>query len=87
MRASVIAGVDTPPVLEAFRRDAVSRHGFAGDGQSMGFVADQDISIGTTQQAGLNSRGFKGCILTHQEKRIQRFHEKLNDIILGGPTS
>lgn len=53
-----------------------SRH---GDGRSLGAVADQDLSIGTSQQLGLRSRGFTGCVLTHQEKRIQRFHELLDD--------
>jgi len=38
---------------------------------------------GTTQQQGLNSRGFKGCFLPNQEKRVQRFHELLNDMVLG----
>jgi hypothetical protein len=60
---------------------AENRHSVYGDGQSVGFVADQDLSIGTSQQQGLNSRGFKGCILTHQEKRVQRFHELLNDYV------
>ena len=35
----------------------------------------------TSQQQGLNSRGFNGCMLTHQEKRVQRFHELLNDYV------
>ena len=39
-------------------------------------------TIGTSQQQGLNSRGFKGCILPGQEKRVQRFHERLNDFVL-----
>ena len=47
----------------------------------VGYVADQDLSIGTSQQQGLNSRGFNGCMLTHQEKRVQRFHELLNDYV------
>lgn len=62
---------------------AEHRHSVHGDGQSLGFVADQDVSIGTSQQKGLNSRGFKGCILTYQEKRIQRFHELLDDYVYG----
>ena len=84
-----VEGMETvvTPVGELpLRHDAEARHSVYGDGQSLGFVADQDLSLGTTQQQGLNSRGFKGCILTHQEKRIQRFHELLNDIVLGGPT-
>lgn len=69
------------PIGEIERKhDAVARHSVYGDGVSVGYVADQDLSIGTTQQQGLNSRGFDGCILTYQEKRIQRFHELLNDV-------
>ena len=62
---------------------AEHRHSVYGDGQSLGYVADQDLSIGTSQQQGLNSRGFKGCILPRQEKRVQRFHELLNDMVCG----
>ncbi|WP_321390496.1 aromatic ring-hydroxylating dioxygenase subunit alpha [Emcibacter sp.] len=46
---------------------------------SLGFVADQDMSIAVGQQQGLHSAGYKGGMLTNQEKRIQRFHEMLND--------
>ena len=67
----------------ALQHDALARHSVYGDGVSVGYVADQDLSIGTTQQQGLNSRGFKGCILPGQEKRVQRFHELLNDFVKG----
>ena len=80
-----VAGMDTveTPVGPApLRHDAVRHHSAWGDGASLGFVADQDLSIGTTQQQGLNSRGFKGCLLPGQEKRVQRFHELLNDTVL-----
>ena len=60
---------------------AEHRHSVYGDGRSLGFVADQDLSIGTSQQQGLNSRGFMGCRLTNQEKRVQRFHELLDDYV------
>ena len=73
----------TPVGTVPFKQDALQRHSTYGDGVSLGFVADQDLSIGTTQQQGLNSRGFKGCILPGQEKRIQRFHELLNDYVKG----
>jgi phenylpropionate dioxygenase-like ring-hydroxylating dioxygenase large terminal subunit len=76
--------VQTPIGPLPFAQDAVHRHSKYGDGVSLGAVADQDLSIGTTQQQGLNSRGFKGCFLSGQEKRVQRFHELLNDIILAG---
>jgi len=73
--------VETPIGSVRLEHDAVVRHSVYGDGVSLGFVADQDLSIGTTQQQGLNSRGFKGCHLSFQEKRIQRFHELLNDYV------
>ncbi len=73
--------VETPIGPVRLEHDAVVRHSVYGDGVSLGFVADQDLSIGTTQQQGLNSRGFKGCHLSFQEKRIQRFHELLNDYV------
>jgi phenylpropionate dioxygenase-like ring-hydroxylating dioxygenase large terminal subunit len=75
--------IETPVGPAPFRHDAIARHSVYGDGQSVGFVADQDLSIGTSQQQGLNSRGFKGCILPNQEKRVQRFHELLNDMVAG----
>jgi len=78
--------VVTPIGPAPLARDAVQYHTRYGDGVTLGFIADQDLSIGTSQQQGLNSRGFKGCILPRQEKRIQRFHELLNDMVLGRPT-
>ncbi len=75
--------VETPSGPVPLKHDAIVRHSVYGDGVSLGFVADQDLSIGTSQQQGLNSRGFKGCILTNQEKRVQRFHELLNDYVEG----
>ncbi len=54
--------------------------------QQVGIAGIGSERVGTTQQQGLNSRGFKGCILPDQEKRIQRFHELLNDYVAGkGP--
>ncbi len=73
--------VETPIGPVPLRHDAIVRHSAYGDGVSLGYVADQDLSIGTSQQQGLNSRGFKGCILSNQEKRVQRFHELLNDYV------
>jgi len=75
--------VVTPVGEASLEHDAIARHSVYGDGVSLGFVADQDLSIGTSQQQGLNSRGFKGCILPGQEKRVQRFHELLNDMVQG----
>lgn len=51
--------------------------------QSLGFVADQDLSIAVGQQQGLHSQGYTGGYLTEQEKRVQLFHEILNDYIEG----
>ncbi len=75
--------IETPVGLAPFHHDAIARHSVYGDGQSVGHVADQDLSIGTSQQQGLNSRGFKGFILPNQEKRVQRFHELLTDMVAG----
>lgn len=47
--------------------------------KSLGVTADQDIGITTVQQRGLNSAGFQGFYLSHQERRVQHFHEVLND--------
>jgi phenylpropionate dioxygenase-like ring-hydroxylating dioxygenase large terminal subunit len=49
--------------------------------KSLGFVADQDMSIAVGQQQGLHSQGYEGGELSGQEKRIQRFHELLNDAL------
>jgi phenylpropionate dioxygenase-like ring-hydroxylating dioxygenase large terminal subunit len=51
--------------------------------RTLGSVADQDLSICSGQQRGLRSRGYNGGYLSYQEKRIQRFHELLNDLIQG----
>ena len=75
--------IETPVGVAPLRHDAIHRHSVYGDGVSVGYVADQDLSIGTTQQQGLNSRGFKGFHLPNQEKRVQRFHELLSDCVAG----
>ena len=49
----------------------------------LGPVAEQDLSIAEGQQLGLHSRGYWGGLLPNQEKRVQRFHEILNDYIEG----
>lgn len=50
---------------------------------SMGFVADQDLSVAIAQQRGLHSRGYKDSYLTGQEDRVRRLHEVINDYIEG----
>ncbi len=47
--------------------------------ETLGYVADQDMTIAVGQQQGLHSMGYKGGYISGQEKRIQRFHELLND--------
>jgi phenylpropionate dioxygenase-like ring-hydroxylating dioxygenase large terminal subunit len=49
--------------------------------KSLGVTADQDLSIAAVQQAGLHSAGFRGFYLSHQERRVQAFHEALNDFV------
>ncbi len=49
--------------------------------RSLGYVADQDMSIAVGQQQGLHSHGYDGAHLSGQEKRIQRFHELLDDFL------
>ena len=48
--------------------------------KTLGDVADQDMSVAIGQQQGLHSRGYTGGILPNQEKRVQAFHEMLNDM-------
>ncbi|GAB3114076.1 aromatic ring-hydroxylating oxygenase subunit alpha [Pseudomaricurvus hydrocarbonicus] len=47
--------------------------------KSLGRTADEDLSIAKMQQEGLSSSGFQGFNMAHQERRVQRFHEVLND--------
>ena len=49
--------------------------------RSLGRTADQDLSIAAIQQLGLNSAGFHEFYLCHQERRVQRFHEVLDDYL------
>lgn len=76
-RDSVDGPTGTVPFEKAER--IVCRHG----DRTLGAVADQDLSVAVSQQLGLHSRGFEGGYLADQEKRVQRFHEILNDHIEG----
>lgn len=49
--------------------------------KTMGRTTDQDLSIAQNQQQGLGSEGYLGVNLVHQERRMQYFHEVLNDYI------
>jgi hypothetical protein len=75
--------VDTPvgrlPFVTA-EKDA-----FVHGDKTTGAVADQDLSVAVSQQQGIHSKGYTGGMLTGQEKRIQRFHEMLNDMV--GPVA
>lgn len=51
--------------------------------KSMGFVADQDLSIAVAQQKGFHSRGYGDSYLARQEDRVRRYHEVINDYISG----
>lgn len=50
---------------------------------SIGFVADQDLSVAIAQQKGLHSRGYTDAYLSGQEDRVRRLHEVINDYIEG----
>jgi phenylpropionate dioxygenase-like ring-hydroxylating dioxygenase large terminal subunit len=77
-----IAGRDTidgPLGLAPFR--PAEREQVIYGARTLGAVADQDLSIAVAQQRGLRSRGWGGGYLSYQEKRVQRFHELLNDYL------
>jgi len=73
--------VETPvglaPVAPA--KHEVFKHG----DKSIGFVADQDLSVAIAQQRGLHSRGYTDSYLAGQESRVRRYHEVINDYIAG----
>ncbi len=71
--------VDTPVGRLPFR--VAERQRFPHGEHTVGAVADQDLSVAVSQQQGIHSKGYTGGLLTGQEKRIQRFHELLNDIM------
>jgi phenylpropionate dioxygenase-like ring-hydroxylating dioxygenase large terminal subunit len=71
--------VDTPIGRLPFR--PAERQRIAHGAGTLGAVADQDLSVSESQQLGLRSRGYTGGLLTGQEKRVQRFHEMLNDLL------
>ncbi len=62
--------------------DAVHEHVRYGE-KTLGTTADQDLSIAEMQQKGLGSTGFQGFWMPHQERRVQAFHEYLNDAMGG----
>lgn len=60
--------------------DAAHEHIRYGE-KTLGTTADQDLSIAEIQQRGLNSAGYQGYWLAGQERRVQTFHERLNDLM------
>lgn len=73
--------VETPvgiAPVEPAKHD-VFKHG----DKSIGFVADQDLSVAIAQQRGLHSRGYTDSYLAGQESRVRRYHEVINDYIAG----
>lgn len=48
---------------------------------SCGSAIDQDVAIWSTQQAGLQSRGYRGDYMPAQENRIRFFHDTINRYI------
>ncbi|MDB4491034.1 aromatic ring-hydroxylating dioxygenase subunit alpha [Luminiphilus sp.] len=60
--------------------DAMHEHVRYGE-KTLGTTADQDLSIAEMQQQGLASAGFQGYWLPDQERRVQAFHEYLNDLM------
>ena len=51
--------------------------------ESMGVLIDQDMGVTKGQQLGFRSRGYKGVYLSHQEFRIRRYHEVIDEYISG----
>ena len=56
---------------------------FAYGEKTLGTTADQDLSISEVQQEGVGSVAYQGANLLNQERRIQYFHEVLNDYVDG----
>ncbi len=77
MTPSPAGGPDLPV------EDALHEHVRYGE-KSLGTTADQDLSIAEMQQSGLASAGYQGYWLPEQERRVQAFHEQLNDMMKGG---
>ncbi len=55
--------------------------------KSLGRTADQDLSVAESQQRALNSAGFRSFYMSRQERRVQRFHEVLDQYVREAPKS
>jgi phenylpropionate dioxygenase-like ring-hydroxylating dioxygenase large terminal subunit len=53
------------------------KHGKVGE-LSCGPGIDQDVSIWSSQQQGLRSRGYEGGVLSGQESRVRFFHDTID---------
>lgn len=77
-------GVTEVPTPVGMRKVEPALHEkFLHGDASIGFVADQDLSVAVAQQRGLHSRGYTDAYLTGQEDRVRRLHEVINDYIEG----
>jgi phenylpropionate dioxygenase-like ring-hydroxylating dioxygenase large terminal subunit len=74
MTPSPAGGPDLPV------EDAMHEHIAYGE-KTLGTTADQDLSIARLQQQGLASAGYQGYWMPDQERRVQAFHEHLNDLM------
>ena len=79
-----VDGVDEVATPVGMRKVEPSAHETFMHGEaSLGFVADQDLSVAAAQQLGLHSRGYQDAYLSGQEARVRRLHELINDYIEG----
>ena len=67
------------------RNDVVPHHYFKLGERSIAPGIDQDMSVVTSMQQGVRSRGFDGVYLCRQERRIQFLHENLDRYIQSAP--
>jgi hypothetical protein len=66
---------------ETRRSDSVEhQRGKLGD-IFLGGGLDEDASVFQSQQQGLRSRGYRGVYLSRQERRIQYYHQVLDEYI------
>jgi phenylpropionate dioxygenase-like ring-hydroxylating dioxygenase large terminal subunit len=71
-------------MADAVERDAKVEHqtGRLGD-IFLGGGLDQDASVFLSQQQGLRSRGYQGVYLSGQERRVQYYHQVIDEYISG----
>jgi phenylpropionate dioxygenase-like ring-hydroxylating dioxygenase large terminal subunit len=71
-------------MAESIRRDDPVEHqrGRLGD-VFLGGGIDQDVSVFLSQQKGFRSRGYRGAYLSNQERRVQYYHQVVDEFISG----